>query len=577
MVKAAFGVSCALALVIGTGGCATKPPAAPPVGLFADAYFDSAFAWSPSYGTSVGLHQYDKQMEVRSAEAFQKRIETVKSQLKAAESLAAAKPAGDDAIDLELIHNALRSELLELQTVQGWRRNPMEYVGAAGGAVDLLMKRDFAPAKERLAAATARLAATPALIAAMKANVTNPPKEFTDLAIRVAAGSVGFLEKDVAAWAKQAAGGDAAALAEFAQANGAAVAAMKDAAAWLKADLLPRSKGAYAIGAENFSKKLLYEEMMDLPLERVLAVGQANLEKDYQAFVETAKKIDPKRTPAEVMKLLEVDHPTEADLLPAARRTIEGTRAFLIEKKIVTVPSEVRPRIEETPPYARTGGFASMDTPGPFEAKASEAFYYVTPPEKEWDARHKEEHLRLYNKSVMQIITIHEAFPGHYLQFLYGKQFPTKTRKLVGAASNIEGWAHYTEQMLLEQGYGNGDPKIRLAQLAEALLRDCRYITGIMLHTQGWTVEQGQKLFVEKGFQQPANAYEEARRGAYNPTYLYYTLGKLMIYKLRGDYEKAKGAGYSLQGFHDEFVKNGAMPLTLMRRVMLPGDTAPLL
>ena len=316
---------------------------------------------------------------------------------------------------------------------------------------------------------------------------------------------------------------------------------------------------------------------MDLPLERVLAVGQANLEKDYQAFVETAKKIDPKRTPAEVMKLLEVDHPTEADLLPAARRTIEGTRAFLIEKKIVTVPSEVRPRIEETPPYARTGGFASMDTPGPFEAKASEAFYYVTPPEKEWDARHKEEHLRLYNKSVMQIITIHEAFPGHYLQFLYGKQFPTKTRKLVGAASNIEGWAHYTEQMLLEQGYGNGDPKIRLAQLAEALLRDCRYITGIMLHTQGWTVEQGQKLFVEKGFQQPANAYEEARRGAYNPTYLYYTLGKLMIYKLRGDYEKAKGAGYSLQGFHDEFVKNGAMPLTLMRRVMLPGDTAPLL
>jgi len=577
MVKAAFGASCALALVIGIGGCATKPPAVPPVGLFADAYFDSMFAWNPSYGTSVGLHQYDKQMEVRSAEAFQKRIETVKSQLQAAESLAAAKPAGDDAIDLELIHNALRSELLELQTVQGWRRNPMEYVGAAGGAVDLLMKRDFAPAKERLAAATARLAATPALIAAMKANVTNPPKEFTDLAIRVAAGSVGFLEKDVAAWAKQAAGGDAVALAEFAQANGAAVAAMKDAAAWLRADLLPRSKGAYAIGAENFSKKLLYEEMMDLPLERVLAVGQANLEKDYQAFVETAKKIDPKRTPAEVMKTLELEHPTEADLLPAARRTIEGTRAFLIEKKIVTVPSEVRPRIEETPPYARTGGFASMDTPGPFEAKASEAFYYVTPPEKEWDARHKEEHLRLYNKSVMQIITIHEAFPGHYLQFLYGKQFPTKTRKLVGAASNIEGWAHYTEQMLLEQGYGNGDPKIRLAQLAEALLRDCRYITGIMLHTQGWTVEQGQKLFVEKGFQQPANAYEEARRGAYNPTYLYYTLGKLMIYKLRGDYEKAKGAGYSLQGFHDEFVKNGAMPLTLMRRVMLPGDTAPLL
>ena len=577
MARRRFCVPCALALVIGMTACTTKQPAPPQVSAFVETYFDAAFKWSPSSGTAAGLHQYDRKMEVRSAEAYARRIETAKAQWKTAESLAAANPAGDDAIDLELIRNALRSELLELETVQGWRHNPMEYVGAAGGAVDLLMKRDFAPAKERLAGVTARLAAAPALIVAMKENVTNPPREFTDLAIRVAAGSVGFLEKDVAAWAKQAAGGDAAALAEFDKADAAAVAAMKDAAAWLKSDLLPRSKGAFAIGAENFAKKLLYEEMLDLPLDRVLAVGQANLEKDHKDFVETAKKIDPKKTPAEVMKSLENDHPTEADLLPAARRTIEGTRAFLVEHKIVTVPSEVRPRIEETPPYARTGSFASMDTPGPFEANASEAFYYVTPPEKEWDARHKEEHLRLYNKSVMQLITIHEAFPGHYLQFLYGKQFPTKTRKLLGAASNAEGWAHYTEQMMLEQGYGDGDPKMRLAQLSEALLRDCRYVTGIMLHTQGWTVEQGQKLFVTQGFQQPANAYEEARRGAYNPTYLYYTLGKLMIYKLRGDYEKAKGAGYSLQGFHNEFVKQGPMPLKLMRRVMLPGDTAPLL
>lgn len=572
-----FRVSCALALVVCLSGCATKPPAPPPVGAFAERYFDAAFTWSPSFGTSVGFHQYDRQMEVRSADAFARRIETVKTQLKEAAALAAANPVGNDAIDLELIQNALRAELLDLETIQGWRRNPFDYVGAIGGAVDGLMKRDFAPAKERLADVTARLAAAPALIAAMKANVVNPPKEFTDLAIRVAAGSVGFLEKDVAAWAKQAAGGDAAALGEFGKSDAAAVAAMKDAAAWLKADLLPRSKGTYAIGAENFAKKLLYEEMMDLPLERVLEVGQANLEKDYRDFVETAKKIDPKRTPADVMKLLEAEHPTEADLLPAARRTIEGTRAFLVERKIVTVPSEVRPRIEETPPYARTGSFASMDTPGPFEEKASEAFYYITPPEKDWDARHKEEHLRLYNKYVMQLITIHEAYPGHYLQFLYGKQFPTKTRKLLGAASNAEGWAHYAEQMMLEQGYGNGDPKMRLAQLSEALLRDCRYVTGIMLHTRGWTVEQGQKLFVEKGFQQPANAYEEARRGAYNPTYLYYTLGKLMIYKLRGDYETSKGASYSLQGFHDEFVKQGPMPLKLMRRVMLPGNAAPLL
>jgi uncharacterized protein (DUF885 family) len=214
-----------------------------------------------------------------------------------------------------------------------------------------------------------------------------------------------------------------------------------------------------------------------------------------------------------------------------------------------------------------------MDSPGPYETKATEAFYYVTPPEKGWDAQHTEEHLRLYNRFVLDVITIHEVFPGHYLQFLYASRFPTKTRKLLAVGTNVEGWAHYTEQMAMEEGFGGGDPKLRLAQLSEALLRDCRYVVGIKLHTQGMTVEQGARVFVEKGFQEPANAYEEARRGAYNPTYLYYTLGKLMVYKLRADFLKQKGGG--LREFHDAFVAQGGMPIPLVRRVLLaePGSS----
>lgn len=557
-------------------GCRQQPAPASISG-FVDKYYDALFEWSPSAGTSVGFHQYDGKLENLSAPAFAARIATLKTLLAEAKGLRTAKLTDQDDIDLTVIENAIQAELLDLETLQSWRHNPIGYVSGPGNAVDLIMKRNFAPAKDRLPAVTARLNATPAMIAAMKENVTNPPKEFTSLAIRVASGSSGFLEKEVAAWARDTAAGDAQALAEFEKANHAAAAAMRAAAAWLKNDLLPRSKGAYAIGAGAFARKLQLEEMVDLPLEQVLAIGQANLEKDYKDFVETARRINPKSTSAGVMKSLEAEHPSEADLLPAVRRTIEGARAFLVEHKIVSIPSEVRPAIEETPPYARVGTFASMDTPGPYESKATEAFYYVTPPEKDWDARHKEEHLRLFNKYVLDMITIHEAYPGHYLQFLWSKQFPTKTRKLSGAASNIEGWAHYGEQMMIEQGYGGGDPKIRLAQFAEALLRDCRYVTGIMLHTRGWTVEQGQKLFIEKGFQQPANAYEEARRGAYNPTYLYYTLGKLMIYKLRADYQRAKGAAYTLQGFHDEFVRQGPLPLKLMRKVMLPGNSEPLL
>ena len=213
-----------------------------------------------------------------------------------------------------------------------------------------------------------------------------------------------------------------------------------------------------------------------------------------------------------------------------------------------------------------------MDTPGAFETGATEAFYYVTPPEKEWDARHTEEHLRLFSAPIMKIITVHEAYPGHYIQFLNAKEFPTKTRKIVVCGTNAEGWAHYTEQMMIEEGFGNGDPRLQLAQLQEALLRDARYVVGIKLHAGGWTVEQGAKFFEEKAFQEPANAYEEARRGAYNPTYLYYTLGKLQVYKLRDDYRKAKGAQFTLQGFHDEFVKQGGIPIKLIRRILLPDD-----
>jgi uncharacterized protein (DUF885 family) len=270
--------------------------------------------------------------------------------------------------------------------------------------------------------------------------------------------------------------------------------------------------------------------------------------------------------------------PTAADLIASAKATLEGTRQFLIDHQIVDIPSEVRPIVAETPPYARAGGFAFMNTPGAYETKATEAFYYVTPPERDWDAKHVEEHLRLFNRSVMSLITIHEAFPGHYVQFLYAKQFPTKTRKLLSANTNVEGWAHYGEQMMIEQGFGNGDAKIRLAQLSEALLRDCRWVVGIKEHTQGMSVAEGAKrYFTDECFQEPANGYEEARRGAYDPTYLYYTLGKLEIYKLRADYQKAQGSRFSLREFHDQFVKQGGVPIKLMRRILLPGDTASVL
>ena len=555
----------ALASVIGASA-ASASGSDPAFAKFVDDYFDAKFANQPALGTAAGLHQYDAKQQDLSRPAIEKRIAELKALLARLLALDRSKLSFDDGIDAAAIEGEIRSDLLDLETLRVWERNPMFYVAVSAFSINDLMKRDFAPKAERLRSVIGRLKAVPAICEAGKANVKNPPKEFTTLAVGMSKGAAGFFNASVADWAKEAAGSDTALLAEATQAREKAAAAMTDFNAWLEKDLAPRSSGAYAIGAANFSAKLRYDDMIEEPLSEVLARGEANLAKDYAAFVDTAKKIDPTKTPAEVMKSLSDKHPTAEDLIPSAQRSVEAARQFLVDKKIVTIPSEVRPMITETPPFARFGSFASMDTPGAYETKATEAFYYVTPVEKDWDAKHQEEHLRLFNPYVMNMINVHEVWPGHYLQFLYAKRFPTKTRKLVFCGTNAEGWAHYSEQMMVDEGFGGGDPRIRLAQLQEALLRDCRYVVGIKLHTQGMTVEDGAKVFVEKGFQEPANGFQEARRGAYNPTYLYYTLGKLEIQKLRDEYLQKKNA--TLREFHDAFVAQGGLPIPLVRRIL---------
>jgi uncharacterized protein (DUF885 family) len=555
----------------------TTHVASTPFSAFVDSYFDSLYAFSPTAATAAGFHRYDNRIDDLSAATMTRRVATLQAQLSRLDSLRATKLSLDDSIDGAMLDGAIRAEIQDEATIKSWQKNPMNYVALAGGAVDLLMKRNFAPPAERLKSVTARLRGIPPVLAEMRTNVSNPPREFTDLAMRIAGGSVGFFKGDVATWAKDAAGSDSAALRAFTAVNDSVADAMQSAARWLQSDLMPKSHGSFAIGATEFANKLRYDEMTDIPLDRLLAIGEADLEKNYKDFVATAQKVAPGKNVHEAYAVLMNEHPSAANLIPSAKSTVEGIRKFLVDHQIVDIPSEVRPIVTETPPYARNGSFASMDTPGAYETKATEAFYYVTPPEKDWDAKHVEEHLRLFNPSVMQLITVHEVFPGHYLQFIYAKQFPTKTRKLIAAASNAEGWAHYAEQMMVDEGLGGGDPKIRLAQLEEALLRDCRWVVGMKEHTQGMTVEQGAKLFVDKCFQEPANGYEEARRGAYNPTYLYYTLGKLEIYKLRADYQKAKGSAFTLRDFHDQFVTQGGVPIKLIRRILLPGDTSPVL
>lgn len=577
-------LACAVAAALLMVSCVqTKPSTEVEAGAsgagfrdFVEGYFDSYFNFYPTQATSLGIHHYDGRLEPWSANRIQNRIYELKRQETSLEAIQRQQLSRDDAIDAEILLNRIRGEALDLETIRWWRRNPLMYAVIPGAAVDSMMKREFAPAKERLRAVIDRMKLIPGLLDDMRNNIAEVPTEFAEPALRVIRGSIPFFRDTVPVWAKSAAAGDAVLTNDFAAALRNLLASMEVTAEYLQRDVLFLATPGFSIGSSSFTKKLAFEEMVDVPLDRLLEIGEANLARDFAAFSDAARQVEGK-SPADAMRSLAAQHPTEGNLVQFASSTAERVRQFVIDRKIIAVPSETRARIIASPPYLRASGFAFMDTPGPFETTAKEAFYYITPPEKEWSAERKQEHLRLFGRPVMDIITIHEAYPGHYVQFLYAKEFPTRTRKLVSCMTNAEGWAHYAEQMMVEQGFGEGDPKVKLAQLAEALVRDVRYVAAIKIHTQGMTTEQAKQLFMDKAFLEEGNAREEARRGVYDPMYLSYTLGKLQIYKLREDMEKQKGSAFTLSDFHTQFVRQGAIPLKMVRRILLPGDKAPAL
>lgn len=540
-----------------------------------DRFFDQAyFHFNPSAGTSAGFHQYDAQLEDFSRGALGREGAALHRFETEIGNFPASKLNPEQAADREILLGAIRSKLLDLESIRIPEKNPDIYSSTATNAVFVIMSRTFAPPEERLKSAIARERQMPAMFAAARANLQNPPRIYTEIAIEQLPGIVSFFQNDVPAAFHAVK--DGALLGQFRTANDAVIRELQAYEAFLKNDLLRRSNGDFRLGAENYRKKLLYDEMVDIPLDRLLEIGYADLRRNQAAFRETAKKIDPTKTPQQILEAAEKDHPAADKLLDTFRNTLGGLRDYINQHHIVTIPSTVPPIVEETPPFMRALTSASMDTPGPYEKVAKEAFFNVTLPEKNWTPEHIEEHLEQFNRGTIISTSVHEVYPGHYVQFLWVKDAPSKVRKLLGANSNAEGWAHYCEQMMLDEGYGRGDLKLRLGQLQDALLRDARYIVGIQMHTGKMTMDQGVEFFVKEGMQTRSVATVETKRGTSDPTYLYYTLGKLEILKLREDYRKKRGSAFSLREFHDDFLKQGFPPIKVVRRAML-GDDSPVL
>jgi uncharacterized protein (DUF885 family) len=573
------------ALMCAQKATATRAAAPAEASALFDRYFDDYyFKFNPTAGTQAGLHQYDTFLDDYSRASVDKQVAVLKKFKAEFDALNPKPLSADDVVDRQLILNDINARLLALESIRAWEKNPDAYSSGITGSIFTIMSRTYAPPDVRLKAVIAREKQAPALFKAARQNLKNPPPIYVDVAVEQIPGLISFFAKDVPEAFKEVK--DPALLKEFAATNAQVMAELKSYGEWMEKDLKPQAHGDFRIGADNFSKKLLYDEMVDIPLPRLLDIGMANLRLNQQAFKEAAAKIDPGKTPQQILADLEKDHPDPEKLLQAFRDTLGGLKDFLRDHHIVKLPSEVLPIVEETPPFARALTFASMDTPGPFEKVAKEAYFNVTLPEKTWTPAQIEEHMAGFNRGTVISTAVHEAYPGHYTQFLWVPYAPSKVRKLLGCSSNAEGWAHYSEQMMLDEGYGRTPGvdadhdtaylRLRLGQLQDALLRNARFIVGIQMHTGKMTFEQGVEFFEKEGYQSHMNGLRETKRGTSDPTYLYYTLGKLEILKMREDYKQKMGAKFSLEEFHSEFLKQGFPPVKLIRKIML-GDDSPVL
>jgi uncharacterized protein (DUF885 family) len=545
----------------------------------AEEYVKGYLAARPLEGTALGLHEYDGKLTDYSRLALDAELSRLR---RFDDRLAKFDPvtlSPRQSIDLRILQAAVRKELFEMQEMSTFERNPMVYTRAAD--LNIYVQRNFAPLEDRVRSLTAIESQIPNVLIAARTNLDEVlPKPYVETAIEIAKGASDFLKKSLP---PEIAGvKDEQVRVAFQNANRKAAHALFDYAAWLEREKLPKSSLNFALGEEKFRRLLAQTELVDLPPQKILEVGLEQLKTEQEAFADAAKKIDPNKSPIEVFRQIQSEHPTPQDLIPDVAKDLDKIRKYVLSHHLVSIPSDVRAKVKETPQYLRATSFASMDTPGPFEKRATEAYYYVTPTENDWPEKQKQEWLTAFNYYTTDITSIHEAYPGHYVQFLHLNASPAnKVEKIFGSYAFIEGWAHYCEKMMIDEGYGSATSstpseddvkrvaKYRMAQADEALLRLCRLCASIKMHTQNMSLDDATKFFQENCYYEEKPARQEAMRGTFDPLYLSYTLGKLEILKLRDDYKTQEGDEFSLQKFHNELLNHGMPPVRLLREIML--------
>jgi hypothetical protein len=546
-----------IALGAGVAGCraaspapnavaSPRPPAETP-----EAIGRRYLALVPGVARRLGLHEYDGKLPDLSAAGVERWVGALgelKNQI--ASSQARGAGSADDELDLRILARLVAQDLFDLTEVQSWRTRPMFYSELF--SVDDYIVRDYAPLEERARALRDHLESARAQVHSVRENLGSPLSEpVVRTAVTIFNGYGEYLRGEVQTFLDGVAD---ASLKTQAKTLAIELAVQAEAiAAELERVELPKADQSHVLGRERYEHLLLAQEALSTPIEELERMAEADLQKNKAAYEALAATVQRSRPPA-------------SSLLQEARKVVEGARAFIVDHHIVTLPIEPNVQVQETPPFMRWNS-AFLNPGGPFDSADLAAYYYITLPDPSWPAKQQAEYVM--SRGELVSTSVHEVFPGHYLQGLWQRSAPSFVQKFAWSYSFGEGWAHYVEQMMVDEGFASDAPETRLGQLADALLRDCRFVASIGIHVRGMTVEQAQRRFEQDCKQDQAGARQQAIRGTFDPGYFAYTLGKLQILALREEAKNKLGARFDLQKFHDALLAHGAPPVPLIRERVL--------
>jgi hypothetical protein len=561
-----------------------KPPAiAAPAPTVADAAFQKASAelyrayfdriptaFGGTLGVALGMHQYDGKLPDDSPAALQSRAAFLSESLARLEAFPARELSEGSRLERDVFVTRLHGAIFELVARRTPWRSPLYYVGAL--SLINYTTRDYAPVDERARAVVSVCRAARGYLATARANLdAQLPRPVLGFAIQMIGGQIAFVEKDVAEALSAVADPKlqtdlTSARAELVQELGAFRDDLKSR--------LAQGTDDFALGEPTFLRMLEDTEGVKTDLATLESVGHGDLQRNQRALEAAARAFAPDKPLAEALAMATADRPPAGEVVALGRQQVASVREFLEHHPIVTIPSGEQAEVRESPPFMRIN-FASINQPGVFESRPLPSFYFISPPDPKWSEA--EQRAYVPSREGLLFTTIHEVWPGHFLDRLHRVRLESRVIKSFGSYATNEGWAHYVEEMMWEEGVAGQDPRAHIAQLLQALMRDGRFLSAIGLHAHGMTVADSQKLFVEEAFQDVGTARQQSTRGTVDPMYLNYTLGKLMILKLRADWRAKLGAAFDLRAFHDKLLSYGDAPLPLIRRAMLGEGSGSLL